>query len=332
MSRPTRRHRLLFALLIAVVAAGFATSERLRVGSTHSDFAPVWYGARAILTGVNPYRTFGPGLEFEYDGNLFYPVPAMLAALPLGFLPEDLASVVFIALSAGLVAYAATRESWNMVWVFPSSAFIVAVRACQWAPLMGATMFLPALAWMYSFKPNIGFSIAASTDSKRALIIAVAGTAILSAIGLAIIPSWPVDWFLEVREGTQTELTAPIMRPLGFLVLLTLLRWRQPEARYLLVFACIPQTASWYELFTLLLLARTKREAQLLSIVSSLGYVAQIALLEEGSYLMISTVGVLMMVFGYLPALVVIMLRGNVGEPPAWYGIVRDSVSRLRAA
>jgi hypothetical protein len=197
---------------------------------------------------------------------------------------------------------------------------------------MGAAMFLPALGWIYSFKPNIGFSIAASTDSKKALLIAAAGTAILSAIGLAIIPSWPVDWFLEVREGTQTELTAPILRPLGFLILLAILRWRQPEARYLLVFACIPQTASWYELFTLLLLARTKREAQFLSIISSLGYVAQIALLEKGSYLLTSTVGVLMTLFGYLPALAVIMRRGNTGEAPAWYRVVRDGISRPRAA
>ena len=304
----------------------------MRVGTTHSDFAPVWYGARAILTGVNPYTTFGPGLAFDYDGNLFYPVPAMIAALPLGFLPEDAASVVFITLSAAAVAFAVTRRSWNLIWIFPSSAFIVAVRACQWGPLMAAAMVVPSLGWLYSFKPNIGAALAISTASRKSLIFAIVGTFILSVAGLILIPSWPIDWLKEVHEGTQTELTAPILRPLGFLLVLALLRWRQPEARYLLAFACIPQTASWYELFTLLLVARTKREAQLLSLVSSAGYMAQIALLEKGSYILIGTVGTLMNIFGFLPALAVVLYRRNAGEPPAWYELSRRGFSRLKAA
>jgi hypothetical protein len=330
MSAPTSRQRIAFAVLVAAIATAFAATERFRVGSTHSDFAPVWYGARAILTGLNPYKTFGPGLQFDYDGNLFYPVPAMIAALPLGLLPEDLASVIFVALSGGLAAYAVTRDNWNLVWIFPSSSFIVASRACQWSPLMGACMMLPSLAWMYSFKPNIGFALAASTDSGKALRIALIGTGILSVIGLAIIPSWPIDWFAEIHDGTQTELTAPLLRPLGFLLVLALFRWRQTEARYLLVFACIPQTASWYELFTLLFLARSKREAQILSLVSSAGYLVQIALVKEGSYILTSTIGMLMNVFGFLPALAVVLLRPNIGEVPAWYRTLRAGHGPLK--
>ena len=327
---PRMSRRIAFALLAASVAAAFSVAERMRVGSTHSDFAPVWYGARALLTRVNPYTTFGPGLAFDYDGNLFYPVPAMIAALPLGLLPEDAASVAFITLSSATLAYAVTRKNWDLIWIFPSSAFIVAVRACQWAPLMAAAMIVPSLGWIYSFKPNIGAALGLSTSSQKSLLYAVIGTLILSAVGLILVPSWPVDWIKEVHEGTQTELTAPILRPLGFLLLLAFLRWRQFEARYLLVFACIPQTASWYELFTLLLLARSKREAQFLSITSSAGYVAQIALLERGSYILTTTVGTLMIVFGYLPALAVILRRPNQGAAPAWYSLIRRGLSRSR--
>jgi len=329
---PRLSRRIAFALFVAACAAAFSISERVRVGATHSDFAPVWYGARAILTGVNPYTTFGPGLAFDYDGNLFYPVSAMIAALPLGLLPEDAASVVFITLSAATVAFAVTRKSWDLIWIFPSSAFIVAVRACQWGPLMGAAMVVPSLGWLYSFKPNIGAALAASTSSRRSLIIAFAGTLILSVVGLILIPSWPIDWLKEVQVGTQTELTSPILRPFGFLLSLAIFRWRQPEARYLLAFACIPQTASWYELFTLLLLARSKREAQLLSLISSAGYMAQIALLDKGSYILTSTIGTLMIIFGYLPALALILYRGNTGSPPAWYDLLRQGFSRSTAS
>ena len=283
----------------------------------------MWYGARALLTSVDPYATFGPGLAFDYDGNLFYPISAMIAAVPLGLLPEDVASVLFITISAAVVAYAVTKKSWDLVWIFPSSAFIVAVRACQWAPIMGAAMLVPSLAWLYSFKPNIGTALALSTGSKKSLKVAVLGTTILFAIGFILLPSWPLSWLREVHVGTQTELTAPILRPFGFLILLAVLRWRQAEARYLLVFACIPQTASWYELFTLLLVARTKREAQFLSLTSSIGYMAQIALLEDG-FLLTRTVGVLMILFGYIPAVAVVLRRKNEGPLPAWYSSITD--------
>ena len=309
---------------MASFAAAFSITERIRVSDTHSDFAPVWYGARALLTRVDPYATFGPGLAFHYEGNLFYPVSAMIAAIPLGLLPEDVASVVFITMSAALVAYAVSKKNWDLVWIFPSSAFIVAVRACQWAPIMGAAMLVPSLAWIYSFKPNIGTALALSTGSRKSLKVAIVGTALLCGIGFILLPSWPLAWLQEVHVGTQTELTAPIARPFGFVILLALLRWRQAEARYLLVFACIPQTASWYELFTLLLIARTKREAQFLSLTSSAGYMAQIALLQEGSFLLTRTVGVLMILFGYIPALAVVLKRRNEGPLPAWYSSIRE--------
>jgi hypothetical protein len=57
---------------------------------------------------------------------------------------------------------------------------------------------------------------------------------------------------------------------------------------------------------------------QTLSLVSSLGYIAQIGLLSDQQEIASSDIGILMVAFCYLPAVTVVLRRSNEGELPAW--------------
>jgi len=308
---------------MAAIGCGLA-AMRMALMPGPSDFSPVWYGAHALLHGVNPYSTFGPGLAFNYDWHLNYPATSFIAALPFGLLSERSASLVFSGLSAGLLAFGITRDSWDRSWIFFSASFITAVRVSQWSPLIGATLFLPALGFVLVCKPNLGLAVGASTGSTKTVRVALIVGAMLLVISFVALPAWPLDWWRGIEAGES--LKAPIIRPAGFLVALALLRWKQPEARLLFALACVPQTSSWYETLLPLLVARTKVEMQVMVFASGVGYLMQVVLLDYKNEIAASDVGILMVVFVYLPALAIVLRRPNQGDLPAWMRFMRLSV------
>jgi hypothetical protein len=42
-----------------------------------TDFAWVWSGAQALVHGLNPYDSVGPGRAYPFWSNLWYPLPAV---------------------------------------------------------------------------------------------------------------------------------------------------------------------------------------------------------------------------------------------------------------
>jgi hypothetical protein len=315
---PSRRSRIAFALGIAAIAALFVVSEIHRLGGAKTDFSPIWFAARALLHRQNPYSLVGPGRAYDWDFFLNYPGTALAAAIPFTLLSNGVASIVFSALGAGLLAYGITRDNWNRIWIFPSASFIVAARAVQWAPLIAAAYLIPSLGLILCCKPNLGIAVAAATDSKRSLRLMVVGAVILGAVSLILRPTWPLEWARVI--GQSWEFSPPILRTGGFVIALAALQYRTSEGRLLLALSVLPQTSSWYEGLLPLLVARTKREAQVLSLVSSLGYVSQIALalLSPTREIASADIGRLMIAFCYLPAVIVVLRRPNDGSPPAW--------------
>ena len=109
------------------------------------------------------------------------------------------------------------------------------------------------------------------------------------------------------------------MRFGGLFVLLTLLRWRRPEARLILFLACVPQVGSWYELLPLFLVPVTMQESMALVISSSLGFLLYYQFGAGRSELEINQqIGALMVAFGYLPAVIMVLRRPNEGELHPW--------------
>lgn len=245
-ARPSRARRLGAAASIATVAATFAYLEP-STGEAPSDFIQVWFAARALLHGANPYGLIGPGKVYNTDFPLLYPITSAVAVLPLGFLSSATATVTFVWISAALLLYGSTRDGWFRMPMFISSAFIYAARHRQWSPALTSAWFLPWMDWILAAKPNVGLAIFASASSLRMMKYAVIEALVLGGVRLILVPTWPGDWLAQLSQGRHV--VAPVTQPGGFLVLLALLRWKRPEARLLVARPACPTPCSGMSCF-----------------------------------------------------------------------------------
>ena len=165
--------RIAVAIAVGAVAGLLLLREYSINPANHSDFGMTWFGAVALRHGANPYLLIGPGRVFPSEWNLTYPATAMVVAMPLSFLPEKWASLLFISLSSAVLAYLLTNRGWYRLPVFLSAGFIAAARAGQWSPLMTAAWLTPFLGWAIAAKPNTG----------TALAVWVAGAKLVHGIG-----------------------------------------------------------------------------------------------------------------------------------------------------
>ena len=136
--------------------------------------------------------------------------------------------------------------------------------------------------------------------------------------------AWPIEWLTLVRNHSE-HLHAPVTRPLGFLIPLVLLKWKQRDAWFVFLLACVPQTFDYYNTLPLLALAATYREAWFLSIVTTFGGVAWFL----SNQVLASTVDevltygfITIVLFAYLPAVVMILRRSHGGDMPVWIRLI----------
>jgi hypothetical protein len=92
------------------IAAGALVHFVASVDPYPLDFAQVWYAARVVLHGGNPYAAIGPGRAFEWPWPLYYPLPAALVAVPFAPLPYAWAMATFAAIGAAAFTWALTAE------------------------------------------------------------------------------------------------------------------------------------------------------------------------------------------------------------------------------
>lgn len=130
-----------------------------------------------------------------------------------------------------------------------------------------------------------------------------------------ISPGWP--WPLTyppaaLIAGLPLAPLPLLLRPFGWMLLLALLRWRDPAAHLLLALAAVPQAASFADSVLLLLVARTWGEAALMAGTSVAGYAVWLASdAPRGTCEVIVVHGwPFVPVWGYLPVLCVVLGRG----------------------
>jgi hypothetical protein len=306
----TRRIPLLCAGVAALFAVLCASTARLTDVPATSDLDQIWFAARALLAGEDPYAVIGPGKPYDFGWPFFYPLTAAVLALPLGVMSLSAARVTFVALGGGLLGYlvAARRPS---IWpIFLSQPFRNAALATQWSPYLTATMLLPWLAPLAAAKPNIALALLAGARSRREVLWLVFGGLGVLAISLLVRPLWPWTW-LDMLRGTQ-HFRPILLRPGGILMLIGLLRWRDPDARLLVALTVVPQTGIWYESLPAMLVARNTREAYFLTLTSVLAYIVRRVLgplhtFVEESWL----VGTLSLWGVLIPALVLVLRRAR---------------------
>ena len=284
-----------------------------------SDFDQLWAGARALIAGEDPYqvvraRAPGPIGPFEY--NLYYPLPALLAILPLAWLPIIAARAVFCAVSFGILSYLLTRRTWYPLAGLASGAGLMTLTLAQWSALTATAVLVPALSVVAATKPNAHIAVLASYPRVRSVAISLASGALLFVIAFAVRPGWVYEWLANVRGAPH--FIPPIARRGGFILLLAALRWRRPEARWLLALSIVPQAPSFYDQMLLSVICLTTRESLIFAVTTVVLFfyvgfnVPQPDYAAWGNLMGSATVW-----FCYLPMLVMVLRRPNEGEAPA---------------
>jgi hypothetical protein len=321
---PSQRQRLLFAVVMGIGGVawwGRSYFPYPQYVGLLSDFQLVWFGATALLHGADPYVLVGPGKMFNLEFPLLYPATAFIVAMPFALLSDASATMAFIFVSTFLMAYGITADGWHRLPIFGSIAFLSSVLLGQWSMVMTAALYLPWVAIIASAKPQASLPIVASSTTRTTAWAAAVGSLVVLAVSLLFLPKWPIEWWKLIQASPH--LSAPIMRFGGPAILLVLLRWRRPEAWLVLFLACMPQTSYPYNVLMLLTLARTYREACILSILSTAGSVPMLGTSThdfEGLRIM----GDLMVASAYLPATILILRRPNKGEPLWWVQLEKE--------
>lgn len=338
---PPLRQRLLVAAVIAMISALYTIVQHryLLAEGAPPDSLYLWRAAQLLLDGANPWSSpewFTPspgrlasdvGWRIALRDPLYYPMPAVALWMPLAMVPFLVASTLFNAGGAFFFTVAVTRAGLHRAWLCGSIPFFIAMRFGQWSPLIAAACVLPWLGAVLVAKPNLGVSVFVARPTLPAAI----GCLAVLLIPTAVAPWWVADWLRNV--GTELGRTAPHPAPVtmfggaGAILLLGLLRWRRPEARLLVVLACVPQLPYWADQLPLLLAARTRREVIGLVLVTLCGMLAWLALFV-GRGDPIDTMRPLSVLCTYGPVLALVLSRPNAGDLPPLLRTIRDAWTR----
>lgn len=281
------RTRALISTLIGAVSGFYCwfLLSRLHLGA--ADFDSAIRAARALLAHQNPYSA---KLQL-------YPVPAAFFGFPFVAFPPPVSAAVFYGTSSALLAFGLTRFGYTRLLIFLAYPYWAGLLTAQWSPLLMAGALFPLAMFAVLAKPQIGLPMLLSHPSKKGGAVCLLA-AILSFI---VMPAWPKYWFAQLGRYDHFF---PILIFPGFLLVLTLSRYRDPDSLLLFFMACTPQR--WfYDAFVLWLLPKSRREI-LSTVIISWG---------AGIWRWYHTprtfhqVGLWTVLFLYLPMLVVILLR-----------------------
>jgi hypothetical protein len=299
-------------------------------GGMAGDYTWYWRAARALLDGHSPYAVIKPVGPYPFDQGFNYPMTTAMLMVPLAHLSPALGSAVLMGIGTFLLALGITRDGFARLPIFGSVPFFVCLESGQLAPLLAAAALIPAVSWLASMKPNLGLAAFAYNPAFRVFALNI----IVLLISIALFPHWPGEWLDMLRHRTKGNYGSPLLLPGGFLLLLSLIRWRRPEARLLAVMAIVPQSLLFTDQLMLWLVPKTRNESMLLSILSLpamfLGVMNVGPNPNVASYS--RTMGPAILALIYLPCLIMVLRRPNEGQIPPWPRLLRGHRFRLRPA
>src|SRR5262249_42028692 len=141
-----------------------------------------------------------------------------------------------------------------------------AAQFAQSTPLVLALALFPATRALSMLKPNLGLAVFAWRPAWRNVLLASA----IFIVSVWFWPSWPHSWYLTAHGSPAHH--SPALTGIGALALLSILRWRRPEARLLFAMTVVPHGLYFYDELPLWLVAQTRRESMLLVLTSWLGW------------------------------------------------------------
>jgi hypothetical protein len=292
------RIRLLLALAIGLYGAVICWAYNPNAADVLVDVSWALNAARDLLAGRDPYR-------HEPHTNLIpYPLPAALVIFPFALIPGSFGIYLFFGLSSALLAYGLlrTNQRWRLLLFF-GPGFVMAALGKQWTPLLMAALYYPWLAFTLVAKPTLSPPILlAAPWSRRSLIGAGGGGALIIGASFLLMPDWPWRWLDQVQAYSGF---VPFLTFLGPVLALAFLRIRDARARLLLLMAIVPQQHYFYDQILLWAIPQTLRQMLLLTIPAWIALFTAWILLGS---LYGSTPFVL--VGTYLPALLLVLFSG----------------------
>jgi hypothetical protein len=252
-----------------------------------ADFRWALHLAQRLLARQNPYDT-----PLEQ-----YPLTAAIFALPLVRLQPEIAAGIFYGLSSALLAFGLTRHNYRGLMIFFAYPYWAGMLTVQWSVIIAASAFFPWLLPATMAKPQIGLPVFLTRASRRGIM----ACAIVGALSLAVMPRWPLLWIAQLGNY---EHYIPLLVLPGPLLLLALLRYRDRDAIFLFLAACLPQR--WFfDAFILWLIPKSRREI-IWTVFFSWGAGVWRWYHFPHSF---NEVGRWAVIFLYLPMLVVVLLR-----------------------
>jgi hypothetical protein len=320
MKMVARRH---FTIAIAggFYGAAWQIFDHARTPAGTTDFDQIWYAIQAVQGGLDPYRAIGPnGSLFHWDWAFYYPITAVVALWPFGWLPLVAARAAFVGLSSALLAFALSGRGWYTLIIFITPVYVMAAHAAQWSIIFAAAAVMPAVWAIIPAKPNIGVIAGAASSrapSGRTLWFVLAMWILLLAVSFAAVPGWFGEWLSTARSGEHFQ--GYIARLGGPLLLLAVVRWRRPEARLLIALALVPHTTVFYETLIVFLVAQSRLELLGLAFGSMIAYVVELLYLHANDTpTLIARQGDVQLWTMLVPALVLVLRRPNEGDVPGW--------------
>ncbi len=290
------RGRIAVSLVIGLCSGAFCwfLLTHLQLGA--ADFNWTFDAARDLFARSNPFSRVP-------SGTIPYPIPAVLFAMPFAVFPRTAAAGLFFGVSSGLLAFGLTRHGYTRLLIFLAYPYWAALLVVQWTPLISAAAFFPFLLPVTMAKPQVGLPVALTHLSRRGLAACV----VVLLVTFVLMPNWLAYW-IPLLKGYQHYF--PLLVFPGPLLLLALLRYRDPDAQLLLLASIMPQR--WfYDPLILWLIPKSRREI-LATVFFSWGagiwrwYHMPTSFTQVGRWTVLCI---------YLPMLVIVLRKGSKAMP-----------------
>ena len=287
------RWRIAVSAAIGLGSGVFCWFLMVRLHQDAADFRWTIRLAQHLLARQNPYDT-----PLEQ-----YPLTSALFGLPFIHAAPERAAGIFWGLSSALLAFGLTRTGYTRLLIFLAYPYWTGVLTAQWSPLIAASAFFPWLLPATMAKPQVGLPVFLTRFSP----VGWGACAVVAAASLIVMPNWPVVWLREA-SGNYRHFFPLLVLP-GPLILAAVLRYRDRDARFLLLSALMPQR--WFfDSFTLWLIPNTRREI-VWTVFLSWGAGVWRWYHFPHSY---TEVGRWTVILFYLPMLAIVLLRSGTGR------------------
>ncbi|MGA7906767.1 MAG: hypothetical protein WCA16_05100 [Candidatus Sulfotelmatobacter sp.] len=281
------RKRISISAAIGVATGVFCWFLLHHLHQNAGDFRWAIHLAQRLVDRQNPYDT-----PLEQ-----YPLTASFFAFPFLRLPPEVAAGLFYGISTCLLAFGLTRQNLRRLEVFLAYPYWAGLLTAQWSTLIAASAFFPRLLPATMAKPQVGLPVFLTRLSRRGLVACV----LLAGLSLALLPRWPLLW---LHQTTYYEHFFPMFVLPGPLLLLALVRYRDPDAWLLLLTALMPQR--WFfDSFILWLIPKSRREILAPALISWGAGIWR----WYHQPLNFTEVGRAAVIFLYLPMLAVVLFR-----------------------